>query len=338
MTDKELHSPVPYQLFQAPMAGVGDAPFRGLCKRYGADLTCTEMVSAKGLHYDRRHKRSHRYLRLHPDETPAAVQLFGREESFLAAQARAVVDKLGPAIAAIDLNAGCPVPKVVRKGEGSALMAEPELPARLVAAMVAALDGTGVPVTVKIRAGVTADAVNAVEVARRCQDAGVARIAIHGRTADQYYSGCSDTDVIAAVKAAVSVPVIASGDLMTCTDVARVLEATHADGVMIARGALGNPWIFPQTRGLLQHLQLGGTAGEYVPTQPSVPERLAVMREHAADVVDWYGVDDLARFRGHAAGYIKGLPGAAVFRRRIQEIKTLAALDTLIEEYLAYER
>jgi nifR3 family TIM-barrel protein len=315
-------------IWLAPMAGVNDAPFRGICKGLGAGLTCSEMVSAKGLHYGSTRNRSYAYLRLSPGETPAAVQLFGADPAIMAEQAAAIVELLGDDLALLDVNMGCPVPKVFNKGEGSALMRKPELAADIVRAMVAALAGTDIPVTAKIRSGVDDAHKNAVECALRLEDAGAAAVGVHGRTTEQHYRGVSDPAVIAAVKERVSIPVLASGDIMHAGDALRIMQDTGADGCLVARGARGNPWIFRDIAALRR--------GEAVPDPPSYEERFAVIREHAHGIVDYFGERSLMRMRKHALWYVAGLPGAAFFRARLFKVHTLSELDALLDEYEAY--
>jgi len=313
----------------APMAGVADAPFRALCKRFGAGATYTEMISAKGLHYDKQRNRSHRLLRPAPEEVPVVVQLFGSDPQLMAQQTRVVAELMGESVQAIDLNMGCPVAKVVGKGEGAALMREPKLAARIISAMVDVLDVCGrgdIAVTAKIRSGLTADTTNALELARALEAAGAAALAVHGRSADQYYRGHSDPSVVTSIKENLAIPVIASGDIFTAQDVVSTLRDLGVDGVMVARGARGNPWIFREAQALL--------SGKEPPLPPGIEERLALLREHAAMSVAWYEDPHLARMRKHAVWYLTGQPAAAVFRRRLHELSTLDELDTLIAEYL----
>lgn len=308
-----------------PMAGITEAPFRGICKRMGAGLTYTEMVSAKGLHYNPDNAISRSLLTFSDEEVPCAVQLFGAEPELMAEQARGIVERYGADVAFIDINMGCPVTKVVAKGEGSALMRTPDLAARVVSAVV---ERCGVPVTVKIRSGWVADEVNAVEFARRMEDAGAAAIAVHGRTRSQFYHGKADWDVIAGVKSAVGVPVIGSGDVFSADDAIAMLERTGVDGVMVARGAQGNPWIFREARALIDR-------GEVL-APPSAFERIDMAREHAAALVEFAGERAFARMRKHVAWYIKGMPGATHMRDLAFEAESYPALDDLLAEYREY--
>jgi len=308
-----------------PMAGITEAPFRGICKRMDAGLTYTEMISAKGLHYNPDNAISRSLLTFSAEEVPCAVQIFGAEPELMAEQARGIVERYGDDVALIDINMGCPVTKVVAKGEGSALMRTPELAAAVVSAVV---ERAGVPVTVKIRSGWSAPETNAVEFAQRMEEAGAAAIAVHGRTRSQFYHGRADWDVIAHVKEGVSVPVIGSGDVFSAADAAAMLERTGVDAVMVARGAQGNPWIFREARALLDR-------GEVV-APPTAFERIDMAREHAAALVEFAGEKAFARMRKHVAWYIKGMPGATHIRELAFEVESYEALDELLVEYRAY--
>lgn len=307
------------------MAGITEAPFRAICKRMGAALTYTEMVSAKGLHFNPDSRISTALLTLSPHETPAVVQLFGAEPELMAEQAHRLVAERGSQIAAIDINMGCPVSKVVGKGEGSALMRTPELAARVVSAVSSALD---VPVTVKFRKGWSEPEVNAVEFALAMEAAGAAALAIHGRTRSQFYRGKADWDIIAAVKDAVNVPVIGSGDVMSAQDACAMFERTGVDAVMIARGAQGNPWIFTQARALLD-------SGETL-APPTVFERIEMAREHAAGLFEFAGEYGVVRMRKHVGWYMVNVPGATHMRQRVNKVENYRELDALLLEYRDY--
>ncbi len=308
-----------------PMAGVTEAPFRGICKRMGAALTYTEMISAKGLHYNPDARAARSLLTFDPAETPCAVQLFGSEPEIMAEQAARIMAEYGEAVACIDINMGCPVTKVVSNGEGSALMRTPDLAARIVSAVAGA---ASVPVTVKFRKGWDAAEPNAVEFARAMEAAGASVLCIHGRTRQQFYRDAADWDVIAGVKSAVSVPVIGSGDVFSAADARAMFERTGVDAVMVARGAQGNPWIFREARALIDR-------GETL-APPSAIERVEMAREHARALVAFGGEHAVARMRKHVGWYIVGMPGAGRVRERVNHMTTSADLDALLAEYRAY--
>lgn len=309
----------------APMAGVTEAPFRGLCKRLGAGLTYTEMLSAKGLHYNPDSRGAKAILTFSAEETPCAVQLFGSEPEIMAAQAARLIERYGSDVALIDINMGCPVTKVVSKGEGSGLMRTPQLAASIVSEVVAAVS---VPVTVKFRKGWDDDEINAVEFALAMEEAGAAALAVHGRTREQFYHGQADWEIIASVKRAVSVPVIGSGDVLRAQDVVAMLERTGVDAVMVARGAQGNPWIFREARALID-------TGERV-APPTPRERVEMAREHAKALAAFAGDYSVGRMRKHVAWYVAGLPGAAYVRGRVNAAATPTELDALLVEYREY--
>lgn len=320
---RKLLAPVSAVL--GPMAGVTEAPFRGICKRMGAGLTYTEMISAKGLHYNPDAAVSRAMLSFDPAEVPCGVQIFGSDPAIMADRAAWIVAEYGDDVALIDINMGCPVTKVVGNGEGSALMRTPALAAEIVAHIAGAVP---VPVTVKFRKGWDESDVNAVAFARRMEDAGAAALCIHGRTRAQFYRGEADWDVIAAVKQAVSVPVIGSGDIFSATDAQDMLERTGVDAVMVARGAQGNPWIFREIRALLER-------GEVLPP-PSAIERIEMAREHARALVAFGGEHAVTRMRKHVGWYIVGMPGASHVRERVNHITGSAELDALLAEYRAH--
>ncbi len=298
----------------APMAGVTDRAFRRLCRDMGASFTVGEMVSAKGLTYGDR--KSDELLALEPDVRPAAVQLFGDDPAILAEAARRAL-KYAPDW--IDLNMGCPAPKIVGNHCGSALMREPELCRRLVQAVKEAVP---VPVTVKIRKGYDPQHINAVEVARACEAGGADAIAVHGRTRDQMYAPPVDWDIIRQVKRAVQVPVIGNGDVTDARSAAALYEETGCDHIMVGRGALGRPWIFSQIQAYLEH-------GTLLP-DPPVSRRMALLMGQVQQTAAEKGEHiALLQARKHAAWYMSGLRGAAVLRRQAGELKTLEDLATL---------
>ena len=296
----------------APLAGITDGAFRRICFQMGAAMACSEMVSAKGLFYG--DKKTGKLLEILPGEGPVGYQIFGHEPDIMAFAAREL-DKYDNAF--LDINMGCPVPKVVKNHEGSYLMKDPDLCFDLVQACV---KNTTKPVTVKIRAGWDKDHINAAEVAGACESAGAAAVAVHGRTREQYYSGKADWSVIAAVKRAVSrIPVIGNGDVMSRADGIRMMEETGCDLVMIGRGALGNPWIFDKDH----------------EGRPSPEELKAVMLRHLTDTAELKG-DHIAvlEMRKHVGWYLKGRPGAAAFRDEVNRIDDINELKNAIEAIL----
>ena len=301
----------------APLAGITDGPFRRLCSEAGAGLVYSEMVSAKGLWY--KDKNTGGLLEILPGEGPVAYQLFGHEPEIMAFAAREL-DKRDNVI--FDINMGCPVPKIVKNGEGSALMKNPDLAHDVVAA---AVKNTSKPVTVKIRAGWDADSINAVEVAHAVSAAGASAIAVHGRTREQYYSGKADWSVIAAVKRAVDIPVIGNGDVTDGASALRMMEETGCDFVMVARGALGNPWIFRELNAAWR--------GEPLPPPPTKEDKKQMMLRHFNDVLDLKGEYVAVReMRKHVGWYLKGVPGAAAFRGKINQINSAVELRKAIQE------
>ncbi len=308
-----------------PMAGITEAPFRAICKRLGAGLTFTEMVSATGLHYNPDAEASRFLLTLHPDETPCAVQLFGADPEQMAAQAQRVVERHGDDVAVIDINMGCPVSKVVSKGQGCALMRTPDLAASIVERMV---ERCGAPVSAKFRTGWDAETADPVGFARAMEAAGASMLTVHARTRGQFYKGAADWSVLAAVKRAVGVPVIGSGDVFSAPDAVRMLEETGVDAVMLARGAQGNPWLFRECRALIN------TGAEIAP--PSSAERIAVAREHGAALREFAGTRAFPRMRKHVAWYLHGLPGAAAVRERSYRAIDYDELDAILVEYGAW--
>jgi len=287
----------------APMAGVSDLTFRNICRRYGADLTVTEMVSAKALYYGDR--KTPLLCRLAEGEHPAAVQLFGREPQTMAWAAAQLVSGPNPPDI-IDINMGCPMPKITKNGEGSALMREPELAAEIVAAVARAVSPA--PVTVKIRSGWDGKTKNAPELAKMLEQAGAAAITVHGRTREQLYAPPVDLEIIAEVVRAVSVPVIGNGGIMSAVDALEMLKVTGCAGIAIARGAQGRPWIFDEIRAALD----GRTF-----TEPPVRERIEAAIEHMRAICADKGEQGVLEARGAASHYIKGTYGAAQARDAI---------------------
>lgn len=310
------------RLLLAPMAGVSDEAFRTLCREQGADLTYTEMVSAKGLSYA--NEKTRHLLHLAEGENQVAVQLFGHEPDVMADQARWVEQEMGETLAYLDINMGCPARKIVSKGDGSALMKTPDLAAAIVRAVSAAVEH---PVTVKFRRGWAEGDETCVEFARRMEDAGAAAVTVHGRYALQLYRGRADWDAIARVKAAVSIPVVGNGDVKCGADAVALVERTGCDAVMIARAAEGNPWVFAQCKAAL--------AGEPEPAKPSVEERIAMARRHARLLAEREG-RNIVRMRKHAMWYMTGLPGAAAARAKINACVSVEDFDRVFDELLVY--
>lgn len=310
----ELSAP----LALAPMAGITDLPFRLICRRLGCGMTVSEMVSAKGLLY--KNVKTIEMLRIDDGERPTAIQLFGSVPAELAEAAR-MVEASGADM--IDFNMGCPVPKIVNNGEGSALMKNPQLAHDILAAMVKAVK---IPVTVKFRAGWDDNNRNAVEIARAVEAAGVSAVAVHGRTRQQFYEGKADWSIIADVKQAVKVPVFGNGDIFTVADGLRMLEQTGCDGLMIGRGADGNPWLFTALAAALR--------GEPLPQPPSLKERLAQAAEHLEMLIAYKNeVVAVKEMRRHISAYLKGMPHAAEFRGRFHKVDTQEQFSELLAEY-----
>lgn len=300
--------------FMAPLAGITDAPFRRLCRRFGAGAVYSEMISAKGLYYN--DKVTEKLLTIYEDELPVVYQIFGSDPETMAYAADALSSRKN---CMIDINMGCPVPKVVKGGDGSALLREPEKISAIVSAVVKAAKK---PVTVKIRTGWNDQTVNAVENARRIEAAGASAICVHGRTREQFYSGTADRSVIRQVKEAVSIPVIGNGDIFDVKSCESMFEETGCDLVMIARGALGNPWIF---RSLC----------EGVDYEPSPREKIDVIKAHFADVIEEKGeYVGVRTMRKHVGWYLKGMRGAASMRRMINEMESAEEIFEALERLL----
>ena len=301
----------------APLAGVTDSAFRRICFEHGAAMAFTEMVSAKGLYY--RNANTEDLLAIHPDEGPVGIQLFGSEPLMLQFAAEKLKDR--PNVC-IDLNMGCPVPKVVKNGEGSFLLTQPALAAQLVRETVKA---AGKSVTVKMRIGFDeTHPVDPVAFAVQMQEAGASAIAVHGRTREQYYSGKADWSAIRRIKEAVDIPVAGNGDIFSAQDALRMLDETGCDAVMIARGALGNPWIFAECEAAWK--------GRPIPKRPDVDEIIETVKKHALRLLETDPEYRAVReMRKHAAWYTKGIQGAAALRRQASEAESLDEMFTILE-------
>lgn len=299
--------------FLAPMAGIADLAFRELCVQYGAAYTVSEMVSSKGLTMG--DKKSAQLLTLGNDR-PAGAQIFGDDPEIMAKAAVKCLD-FNPDI--IDINMGCPAPKIAMNGGGASLMKKPELAYEIAKAVVQAVD---IPVTVKIRKGWDEESVNAVEMAELAEKAGASAVAVHGRTRQQMYSGSVDFDIIAQVKKAVGIPVIANGDIKDEQSAAIMLEKTNADAIMIGRGALGNPWVFSKINAYLDECR--------VLPEPSVTQKMAVMLKHIQKIIEYKGEYTAMReARHHAAYYTKGMRGGAKLRAEIGKLERFEQLQEL---------
>ncbi len=305
----------------APMAGVSDLPFRLLCSRMGAGMVCMEMVSAKAIYYN--NKNTEDLLTIHPDEGIVSLQLFGSDPEIMASQAKRIEER---PFQILDINMGCPVPKVVGNGEGSALMKNPVLAGKIIEAVAKAIKK---PVTVKIRKGFDDEHVNAVEMAHVAEESGAAAVAVHGRTRQQYYSGKADWDIIAAVKDAVKIPVIGNGDVVDGESALRMFKETSCDGIMVGRAAQGNPWIFREINAYLEK-------GEILP-RPSYEEMRDVVKQHANLQLEFKGeYTGVREMRKHLAWYTTGMPHSAAFRNSINLVETAEDMMKAIDEIFGF--
>lgn len=297
----------------APMAGVSDLPFRLLCHKMGAGLVCMEMVSAKAIFYNNKNTES--LLEIHPNEGPVSMQLFGSDPDIISGMAKKIEER---PFSFIDINMGCPVPKVVNNGEGSALLKNPKLVEEILSKLVKSVSK---PVTVKIRKGFNDDCVNAVEIAQIAESCGVSAVAVHGRTREQYYSGKADWDIIEKVKRAVKIPVIGNGDIDSPLAAKAILEQTGCDGIMIGRAAEGNPWIFREVR---EYLDNG-----ILIDPPTNNEKRDMVLEHAKLQLQYKGeYTGVREMRKHLSWYTVGMPNSAQFRQKINQMESM---DELIE-------
>ena len=301
----------------APMAGVTDLPFRLLCREMGAGMVCMEMVSAKAILYNNRNTEE--MLTVTEGERPASLQLFGSEPDIMAEIAHRIE---GRNYDILDINMGCPVPKIVNNGEGSALMKNPKLVEEIVSKVVKA---TNKPVTVKIRKGFDENNINAVEIAKIAEDSGAAAVAVHGRTRAQYYEGRADWDIIAKVKASVGIPVIGNGDIVDGPSAKKMLDETGVDGLLIGRSSRGNPWIFKE---IIHYLN----TGEERP-KPDLDERIETMRRHVQLMVEVKGEYVAIReMRKHVGWYVAGLPNSARMRREINEVESMVEMLKFLDD------
>ena len=300
----------------APMAGVTDLPFRLLCSEQGAGMCGMEMVSAKAILYN--NKNTEALLEIHPGEGRVSLQLFGSDPKILSEMAKRIEDK---PFDILDINMGCPVPKVVNNGEGSALMLQPGLAGKIISAVARAITK---PVTVKIRKGFDEAHINAVEIAKIAEDAGAAAVAIHGRTREQYYTGKADWEIIARVKENVSIPVIGNGDIVDGESAARMIEQTGCDGAMVGRAARGNPWLFKQIAAYLKD-------GTVLP-KPTAGERREMMLRHARLQLEYKGeYTGVREMRKHVAWYTAGIPNSARLRQNVNMVESFEKLEAMIQ-------
>ena len=308
-------------IFLAPLAGYTDRSFREICRSYGARMSTTEMVSAKGISYD--NKKTYDLLNLGEEETPSGIQLFGRDSRIIADTAARLEQQLGEKIAFFDINMGCPAPKIVNNGEGSALMKEPAVAAEIVGTLKRSVS---VPVSVKFRKGFARGEETAAAFAKVLEEAGADLLFVHGRTREQYYEGKADREAIRCVKEAVTVPVIANGDIYSPSDAEAMLRETGADGVLVARGALGNPMLF---RDILDYF----TAGSVRPADFREKAAAALLQAEktCAYKGEFVGIREM---RKHGAWYVKGLEGAARYREKLVRMETLSEFKDILNEIL----
>ena len=309
------------EVFLSPMAGVTDLPFRIICKEKGCGMLYTEMINAKALCYD--DENTKKMLRMDKDEHPVAVQIFGSDPEFMG-KAAIIMNQYPNEI--LDINMGCPAPKVIKNGDGSALMRNPKLAAEVLTAVV---KNSEKPVTLKIRKGWDDDSVNAVEIAKIAEECGISALAIHGRTREQFYSGKADWDIIAEIKQAINIPVIGNGDVFEVEDAVNMLEKTKCDAIMIGRGAQGNPWIFNRINHYMK-------TGEILP-EPTLEEKITTAIRHmnlaVAEHGDYVAVREM---RKHIGWYLKGLKNSAKYRDQINKITDYKEVIAMLEEYMQH--
>lgn len=309
------------EVFLSPMAGVTDLPFRTICKEKGCGMLYTEMINAKALCYD--DENTKKMLKMEKDEHPVAVQIFGSDPDFMG-KATSIMNQYPNEI--LDINMGCPAPKVVKNGDGSALMRNPKLAAEVLSAVV---KNSEKPVTLKIRKGWDDDCINAVEIAKIAEECGISALAIHGRTREQFYSGKADWDIISEIKQAINIPVIGNGDVFEVQDAVNMLEKTKCDAIMIGRGSQGNPWIFKRINHYMK-------TGEVLP-EPTLEEKITTAIRHmnlaVAEHGDYVAVREM---RKHIGWYLKGLKNSAKYRDQINKITDYKEVIIMLEEYMQH--
>jgi tRNA-dihydrouridine synthase B len=312
-------------LYLAPQAGVSESPFRRLCRRFGADVVVSEFVSAEAIR--RGNERTHDYLRFDPAERPIGVQIFGADPAGMAEAAALVEEVYGPDF--LDINFGCPVKKVVKRNGGSGCLRDLDLVDRIIRSVA---DAVRIPTTVKIRSGWSDEQRDPVGIARRCEQAGARVLTLHPRTRTQFYSGAADWREIAAVVAAVGIPVVGNGDVRSGADAVRMRDETGCAGIMIARASHGRPWLFAECRAALD--------GRPVPSEPGVAERFAVILEHARNAIAFGGEEERAmlEFRKHLGWYTKGLPEGKTLRQELFQVRSLAEVEARLETYRSAAR
>lgn len=309
------------KVFLSPMAGVTDLPFRLICKEKGCGMLYTEMINAKALCYDDENTKN--MLKIEYEEHPIAVQIFGSEPEFMG-KAAAIMNEYPNEI--LDINMGCPAPKVIKNGDGSALMRNPKLAAEVLSSVV---KNSKKPVTLKIRKGWDDDSVNAVEIAKIAEECGISALAIHGRTREQFYSGKADWDIIAQIKQTINIPVIGNGDVFDVEDAVNMLEKTKCDAIMIGRGAQGNPWIFKRINHYME-------TGEILP-EATLEEKITTSIKHMNLAVAEHGEYVAVReMRKHIGWYLKGLKNSAKYRDQINKITDYKEVIAMLEEYMEH--
>lgn len=309
------------EVFLSPMAGVTDLPFRTICKEKGCGMLYTEMINAKALCYD--DENTKKMLKMEKDEHPVAVQIFGSDPEFMG-KAASIMNQYPNEI--LDINMGCPAPKVVKNGDGSALMRNPKLAAEVLSAVV---KNSEKPVTLKIRKGWDDDCINAVEIAKIAEECGISALAIHGRTREQFYSGKADWDIISEIKQAINIPVIGNGDVFEVQDAVNMLEKTKCDAIMIGRGSQGNPWIFKRINHYMK-------TGEVLP-EPTLEEKITTAIKHMNLAVAEHGEYVAVReMRKHIGWYLKGLKNSAKYRDQINKITDYKEVIVMLEEYMQH--